>query len=103
MKGRYEMASIIYYVVQVENSYYHGSNDNPMFTTDEEQAFAFMNSEAAEQLAAKVNGAVLIKEVSFEELEELSADHWTEYNALPKDERDIIESFCSKLQLGIDE
>lgn len=97
------MASIIYYIVQMGNSYYHGSTDNPLFTTDEEQAFAFMNSEAAEQVAAKVSGTVLTREVSFEELEELSADHWTEYNALPKDERDIIESFCSNLQLGIDE
>ena len=97
------MASIIYYIVQVESSYYHGLNDMLMLTEDEEHAFAFTNSKAAEQLAAKVNGTVLTREVSFEELEELSADHWTEYNALPKDERDIIESFCSKLQLGIDE
>lgn len=74
-----------------------------MFTTDEEQAFAFMNSEAAEQVAAKVSGTVLTREVSLEELEELSKDHWTEYNALSKDERDIIESFCSNLWLGIDE
>jgi len=74
-----------------------------MLTTDEEQAFAFTNSDTAEQLATKVNGTVLTREVSFEELEELSEDHWTEYNALPKDERDIIESFCSKLKLGIDE
>lgn len=97
------MASIIYYIVQMENSYYHGLNENSMFTTDEEQAFAFTNSEAAEQLAAKVNGTVQTREVSYEELEELSAEQWTEYNALPEDERNIIESFCSKLQLGIDE
>ncbi|QGG49562.1 hypothetical protein [Lysinibacillus pakistanensis] len=97
------MASIIYYIVQLGNSYYHGSDEDSMLTTDEEQAFAFTNSDTAEQLATKVNGTVLTREVSFEELEELSADHWTEYNALPKDERDIIESFCSKLKLGIDE
>lgn len=103
MKGRCEMASIIYYIVQLGNSYYHGSDEDSMLTTDEEQAFAFTNSDAAEQLATKVNGTVLTRKVSFEELEELSADHWTEYNALPKDERDIIESFCSKLKVGIDE
>lgn len=103
MKGRCEMASIIYHIVQLGNSYYHGSDEDFVLTTDEEQAFAFPNSDAAEQLAVKVNGTVLTREVSFEELERLSADHWTEYNALPKDERDIIESFCSKLRLGLDE
>jgi len=97
------MVSIIYYIVQLGNSYYRGSDEDSMLTTDEEQAFAFTNSDAAEQLATKVNGTVLTREVSLEELEELSADHWTEYNALPKDERDIIESFCSNLWLGIDE
>lgn len=93
------MASILYYVVQVEHCYYQKTVDGPKFTADEEQAFAFTDITDAEQLAIEVHGTVLTREVSYEELEALSAHHWAEYEALSKEERDAIESICRELKI----
>ncbi|MCL1697359.1 hypothetical protein [Lysinibacillus sp. BPa_S21] len=95
------MDSIRYYVVQVDNRYYQGEVDLQPFTDDEEQAFAFTDIVTANQLANEVNGIVLAREVSYQELEDFSAQYLVEYDALPKKERDTIESFCRELHLGI--
>jgi len=71
------------------------------FTDEEEQAFAFTDIVAANHLAHEVNGIVLTREVSYQELEDLSAQYLVEYEALPKEERDTIESFCRELSIGI--
>ncbi|KOS63830.1 hypothetical protein [Lysinibacillus sp. FJAT-14222] len=95
------MNSIRYYVVQVDNRYYQEKTDPLTFTDDEEQAFAFTDIAAANQWANEVNGIVLTREVSYKELEDLSAQYLVEYEALPKEERDTIESFCRELSIGI--
>lgn len=91
------MESIIYYLVQVNGCFYQGKIDSPTFTNDEEQAFAFTDIMAAFLLASEVNGTVLTREVSYKELEEISVLQSLEYEILPKNERDKIESFCKKL------
>lgn len=91
------MDSIIYYIVQVNKCYYQGQVDLQTFTDDEEQAYSFMDIAIAYQLATKINGTVLTREVSYVELEQNSIQHKLEYQALPSEERDRIESFCSKL------
>ncbi|MDD1502980.1 hypothetical protein PVA17_09440 [Lysinibacillus sp. CNPSo 3705] len=95
------MDSIRYYVVQVDNGYYQGEIDLLTFTDDEEQAFAFTDIVAANELANEVNGIVLTREVSYKELEDFSAQYLVEYEALPKEERDTIESFCRELSIGM--
>ncbi|MFE3573662.1 hypothetical protein [Lysinibacillus sp. NPDC059133] len=95
------MDSIRYYVVQVNGRYYQGEIDLQSFTDDEEQAFAFTDIVAANQLAHEINGIVLTRDVSYQELEDLSAQYLIEYEALPKEERDRIESFCRELSIGM--
>ncbi|MEB2300419.1 hypothetical protein LAV72_12410 [Lysinibacillus xylanilyticus] len=95
------MDSIRYYVVQVNDRYYQGEIDLQPFTDDEEQAFAFADIVAANQLANEINGIVLTRDVSYQELEDLSAQYLIEYEALPKEERDTIESFCRELSIGM--
>lgn len=95
------MDSIRYYVVQVDDRYYEGEIDFLTFTDDEEQAFAFKDIATANQLANEINGIVLTREVSYMELEDLSAQYLVEYEALPKEERDTIESFCRELSIGM--
>ncbi|MGE7691445.1 hypothetical protein ACQKMI_19830 [Lysinibacillus sp. NPDC097214] len=95
------MDSIRYYVVQVNDRYYQGEVDLQPFTDDQEQAFAFTNIVAANQLAHEINGIVLTRDVSYQELEDLSAQYLIEYEALPKEERDTIESFCRELSIGM--
>lgn len=95
------MNSIRYYVVQVNDLYYQGEIDLQPFTDDEEQAFAFTDIVAANQLANEINGIVLTRDVSYQELEDLSAQYLIEYEALPKGERDTIESFCRELSIGM--
>jgi len=95
------MDSIRYYVVQVDDRYYEGKIDFLTFTDDEEQAFAFKDIATANQLAHEINGIVLTREVSYMELEDLSAQYLVEYEALPKEERDTIESFCRELSIGM--
>ncbi|MGE7948140.1 hypothetical protein [Lysinibacillus sp. NPDC093688] len=95
------MDSIRYYVVQVNDRYYQGEVDLQPFTDDEEQAFAFKDIVAANQLANEINGIVLTRDVSYQELEDLSAQYLIEYEALPKEERDTIESFCGELSIGM--
>jgi len=94
------MDSIRYYVVQVNDRYYQGEIDLQSFTDDEEQAFAFTDIVAANELAQEINGIVLTRDVSYKELEDLSAQYLIEYEALPKEERDSIESFCWELSIG---
>ncbi|MDM5250057.1 hypothetical protein [Lysinibacillus sp. G4S2] len=95
------MDSIRYYVVQVDDRYYQGEIDLLTFTDDEEQAFAFTDIATANQLANEINGIVLTREVSYKELEDLSAQYLVEYEALPKEERDTIEAFCRELSIGM--
>jgi hypothetical protein len=95
------MDSIRYYVVQVDDRYYQGNMDLHTFTDDEEQAFAFKDIVTANQMANEINGIVLTREVSYKELEDLSAQYLIEYEALPKEERDTIESFCRELSIGM--
>ncbi|MFB7158006.1 hypothetical protein [Lysinibacillus sp. NPDC056232] len=95
------MDSIRYHVVQVNDRYYQGEIDLQPFTDDEEQAFAFTDIVAANQLAHEINGIVLTRDVSYQELEDLSAQYLIEYEALPKEERDTIESFCRELSIGM--
>ena len=95
------MDSIIYYIVQVNDSYYQGQIDLQTFIDDEEQAFTFLDIAIAYQLATKINGTVLTREVSYVELEQNSIQHKLEYEALPSKERDRIESFCSKFIVGV--
>ncbi|MFJ7738662.1 hypothetical protein ACIQ2D_20315 [Lysinibacillus sp. NPDC097287] len=95
------MESIIYYVVQVNDCFYKEKIGIPTFTSDEEQAFAFTDISDAHQLAAQISGAVLAREVSYKELEELSVQQRFEYEAFPKNERDRIESFCRELKIEV--
>ncbi len=95
------MNSIRYYVVQVNDLYHQGEIDLQPFTDDEEQAFAFTDIVAANELAHEINGIVLTRDVSYKELEDFSAQYLIEYEALPKEERDTIESFCRELSLGM--
>ncbi|OXS74038.1 hypothetical protein B1B04_10515 [Lysinibacillus sp. KCTC 33748] len=95
------MDSIRYYVVQVNDLYYQGEIDLQSCTDDEEQAFTFTDIVAANELAHEINGIVLTRDVSYKELEDLSAQYLIEYEALPKEERDTIESFCRELSLGM--
>lgn len=95
------MDSIRYYVVQVDDRYYQGDVDLHTFTDDEEQAFAFTDIVAANELANEIKGIVLTREVSYKELEDLSVQYLVEYGALPKEERDTIESFCRELSIGM--
>ncbi|MFJ7734627.1 hypothetical protein ACIQXF_22605 [Lysinibacillus sp. NPDC097231] len=95
------MDSIRYYIVQVDNRYYQGEIDLLTFTDDEEQAFAFTDIVVANQLANEVNGIVLTREVSYQELEDLSEHYLVEYEAMPKEERDAIGSFCRELSIGM--
>ncbi len=95
------MDSIRYYIVQVDDRYYQGEIDLLTFTDDEEQAFAFTDIVTANQLANEVNGIVLTREVSYKELEDLSEHCLVEYEALSKNERDAIESFCRELSIGM--
>ncbi|MFJ7953679.1 hypothetical protein ACIQZG_19440 [Lysinibacillus sp. NPDC096418] len=93
------MDSIKYYVVQVEDCFYQKKIDIPIFTNDEEQAFAFTSIVAAHQLAAEISGSVLARAVSYEELEELSEQQRLEYEALSKKEQDRIKCFLTELTI----
>ena len=95
----YIMESILYYMVQVDNCYYQEKIDLHTFTDDEEQAFAFTDITAAQHMATEVGGTVITREVSYEELEQLSVPQRLEYEALSKEERDTIESFCGALHV----
>lgn len=95
------MKAIPYYIVQVNNCYYQEKLDLHTFTDDEEQALAFTDIMAAQHMATEVDGTVLTREVSYEELEQLSAPQRLEYEALPSEERDSIESFCRTLHIGM--
>lgn len=94
------MESIIYYLVQINDGYYQGQIDLRALTNDEEQAFAFTDYASAQKIASQINGIVIIKEVRYEELDELSKQYTLEYEALPIKERIKIESFCRMLAIG---
>lgn len=94
------MESIIYYLVQIDEIYYQGRIDLCTFTSDEEQAFAFLDFNSAQKIASQINGIVITREVRYEELDELSNQYSLEYEALPTKERNRIESFCRTLTIG---
>ncbi|MDI2587275.1 hypothetical protein OR571_09200 [Psychrobacillus sp. NEAU-3TGS] len=85
---------VVYYVIQIGEHYYKHTDGVAISTEDEELAYAFTNLADAKQKAIEVEGAVRKREVSYEELQELSEQHTEEYRQLSIEEREVIETFC---------